>query len=53
LPPSPFTLIYEPDELELIDLYRVAGGRQKLRLLRLARTYSAAVSRQKTHAARL
>jgi len=41
-------LVYEPDELELIDLYRIGSGRQKLRLLQIARTYSANVSQRST-----
>ena len=33
-------LVYEPDELQLIDAYRNANGRQKLRLLQLAETHA-------------
>lgn len=33
-------LVYEPDELQLIQAYRSANSRQKLRLLQLAETHA-------------
>lgn len=44
-------LVYEPDEVQLIEAYRSANGRQKLRLLQLAesqtpRSHSAQAGRK-------
>ena len=40
IPAVEAVLIYEPDELQLIEAYRSANGRQKLRLLQLAEAYA-------------
>lgn len=40
IPAVEAVLIYEPDELQLIEAYRCANGRQKIRLLQLADTYA-------------